>query len=67
MALLDFNTSVLMREQGDKGYFKQAALSLCQWPFVHRALPIRRYKIFAHMLLTRLGIVPLRQLGYEKQ
>jgi glycosyltransferase involved in cell wall biosynthesis len=67
LALLDFNTSVLMREQGDKGYFKQAALSLFQWPFVHRALPISRYKIFAHMLLTELGIISLRRSVYEKQ
>jgi glycosyltransferase involved in cell wall biosynthesis len=65
MARLHFDISVMLREQSALGYFHQSLRSLLQWPFPHRALPIRRYKVLAHMLLTRLGIAPLHKSGSE--
>jgi glycosyltransferase involved in cell wall biosynthesis len=59
MARLYFDMSIMLREQFQQGYFQQALWSLLQWPFPHRALPLRRYKVFAHMLLTRLGVISL--------
>lgn len=59
MARLHFDVSVMLREQREQGYFRQALLSLASWAFPHRALPAHRYKIFAHMLLTRLKFLPV--------
>jgi len=58
MARLHFDIALMLREQFEPEYLHQSLHSLLQYPFPHRALPTRRYKVFAHMLLTRLKILP---------
>lgn len=65
LARLYFDVSIMLREQFQSGYFQQALRSLSQWPFPHRALSFRRYKIFAHMLMTRLGILSPHERNEE--
>ena len=57
MARLHFDMAVMLREQQDERYFDQAIRSFMQWPFVHRMLPVQRYKVLSHMFLTRLKIL----------
>jgi hypothetical protein len=64
LALAHRDVSLLMRENRDRGFLSEMTRSLACWPFPHVALPNGRYKIFAHMLLTRFGV--LRPAGSDR-
>ena len=53
LAFRRYETSILLREQGDPRFFEFMRKSLLGWPFPSAALPLRRYKVFASMLEKR--------------
>ena len=57
-AAIWYDKSVHLREAGQPGHLAEMLKSIAQWPLPHRfSLPVVRYKILAHMVLSSLGIL----------
>ena len=53
-ARIYFHTSLGFREIKDDRYWEYALESFFKWPFWGPSMPPQRYRVFAHMLYTRL-------------
>jgi glycosyltransferase involved in cell wall biosynthesis len=53
-ARIYFHTSLGFREIKDERYWEYALESFFKWPFWGPTMPPQRYRVFAHMLYTRL-------------
>jgi glycosyltransferase involved in cell wall biosynthesis len=53
-ARLYYNLSIKLREQHNDRYWEFALESMLQWPFFGKIVPFYRYRVFAHMLYTRI-------------
>jgi len=49
-----YDSSVMLRQQGNSMYLNLGVQSLIQWPLCGRVVPALRYKVLAHMLSTAL-------------
>lgn len=53
-ARIHHELAVELRKCDDRRHFRHAVESLRRWPFWGKVVPLRRYKIFAHMLYRQL-------------
>ena len=53
-ARIFYHLSISLRESGNARYWEYAVGSFLRWPFFGTVLPLRRYKVLLHMLLTRV-------------
>jgi hypothetical protein len=55
-------TAFSLRGRGAAGYLGAMTSSILQWPFGD----VNRYKVWIHMLLTRLGIIPEKRVPADR-